>query len=56
MAEKFVRRHTTDEEAKETLKKIEASRAKSSCKAEKAAMAYYIAICMKYAKKSDKNN
>lgn len=56
MAEKFVRRHMTDEEAKETLKKIEASRDKSSCQAEKVAIAMYRQLARKLEEEATKKD
>lgn len=56
MAEKFVRKHMTDEDAKETFKKIEASRTESSCKAEKAAIAMYRKLTRKLEEEAKKKD
>ena len=50
---KFVRRTMTDEETKETLKKIEASRPASPCLAEETARTAYEEIKKKLEEKSE---
>lgn len=54
--EKFVRKHCTDEEAKELFKKIADTRPKTARKAEKAAIAMYKALARKFEEEAKKKS
>ena len=54
--EKFVRKHCTDEEAKELFKKIADTRPKTACQAEKSAIAMYKALARKFEEEAKKKS
>ncbi|MBQ3414631.1 MAG: hypothetical protein IJH39_04625 [Clostridia bacterium] len=54
--EKFVRKHTTDEEAKEVFVRIENSRSTTQCKAEKTAIALYKQLARKLEEEAKKKD